>query len=57
MFSPSMPSSSESVFPESATGFPVWCMPNPDVDRSAPPRPAKKKSGKKRATKKPGKKR
>jgi len=32
-------------------------MPNPDVDRSAPPRPAKKKSGKKRVTKKPGKKR
>jgi hypothetical protein len=31
-------------------------MPNPNVDRAAPPRPAKK-SAKKKATKKPAKKR
>ncbi len=32
-------------------------MPNPNVDRSAPPRPAKKKTAKKKVTKKPAKKR
>jgi hypothetical protein len=31
-------------------------MPNPNVDHSAPPRPATKKGAKKSASKKPGKK-
>ena len=50
MFSQPVPSSSQSTFP-------AWCMANPDVDRSAPPRPGKKKGAKKMVTKTPAKKR
>ena len=57
MFSQPVPSSSGSAFPGSATVYPAWCMPNPNVDRSAPPRPARKKSAKKKVTKKPAKQR
>jgi hypothetical protein len=57
MFSQPVPSSSGSAFPGSATVYPAWCVPNPNVDRSAPPRPARKKSAKKKVTKKPAKQR
>ena len=57
MFSQPVPSSSESTFPGPGTVHPAWCMANPDVDRSAPPRPGKKKSVKKKVTKTPAKKR
>jgi hypothetical protein len=45
----------ETTFPGPATVHPAWCMPNPNVDRSAPP--PKKKGAKKKVTKKPAKKR
>jgi hypothetical protein len=49
-------SSSEIAFAEPSFVNPMWCADNPNVDRSAPPRPAKKKTAK-RKTKKTGKKR
>jgi hypothetical protein len=57
MFSQPAPSSSASPFGGNATVHPLWLMPNPDVDRAAPPRPVKKSAKKKPATKKPAKKR
>jgi hypothetical protein len=58
MFSQPAPSSSAGPFGGKATVHPLWLMPNPDVDRAAPPRPVRKKSAKKKpATKKPAKKR
>ena len=55
MLSQSVPSSSGGAFPSFATVNPTWYMSNPNVDRSVPPRPAKKKAAKKKpATKTPG---
>ena len=43
--------------PVPSTVYPMWCMPNPDIDHSGPPRTTKKKSAKKKVTKTPAKKR
>ena len=50
------PGQSSSAFSEPSLVNPMWCADNPNVDRSAPPRPAKKKAAK-RKTKKTAKKR
>jgi hypothetical protein len=42
-------SSSAIVSSEPFFIHPMWCASNPNVDRSAPPRPAKKKTAKRKA--------
>jgi len=41
-------SSSEIAFSEPSFVNPMWCADNPNVDRSAPPRPGKKKTAKRK---------
>jgi hypothetical protein len=58
MFTQSGHSSSEIAFSEPSLINPMWCADNPNVDRSAPPRPGKKKTAKRKLlTKKTVKKR
>ena len=47
MFAQSVHSSHEVALPVPATFDTMWCVNNPNVDRAAPPRPAKRKAAKK----------
>jgi hypothetical protein len=44
--------SSEIAFSEPSLVNSLWCADNPNVDRSAPPRPGKKKTAKRKLVKK-----
>lgn len=56
MFTQSVYPASAIALPERAVTGSMWCAFNPNVDRSAPPRPSMKKAAKKKpAPKKPAK--